>query len=199
MNPLICVSSDFDVSSQSRATRSPPRRRWLGTAGPSTTGRCQSPTSPSLLKASSRSTPTPSSNTRPWWGRRYPTHTLPPWWSSRSPGTSPTTQVRGLKKFFCVLPWTPEVKEPRGESSLFFVFLFLFFLLPERYHFRNGRRHERRGWRLLSLPIIRAGDLVLPGVCTGHHFLWCSNRKEGGAKPGHNPKSALPRLSAPFS
>lgn len=81
MNTLILLSSsDFDVSSPSPATRSPPRRRWLGTAGPSTTGRCRSPTSPSLLKDSSRSSPTRCSNTRLWWGRRCPTHTPPPWW-----------------------------------------------------------------------------------------------------------------------
>lgn len=145
MNPLILwSSSDFDVSSQSRATRSPPRQRWLGTAGPSTTGRCQSPTSPFLLKASSRSIPTPCSSTRPWWGRHYRTHTPPPWWSNRSRGTSPMTQVRDLKKGcwvgVCVLPWTTlGVKELWSDSRPFF------FLLPERYHFRNGRRQERRG------------------------------------------------------
>lgn len=70
----------------------------------------------------------------------------------------------------------------------------------------GGRRRQGgAGARLLSLPIIRAGDLVGPGVCAGRHFLWCSNRKgERGvagepAMPGPNPKSALPRSSTPFS
>lgn len=35
----------------------------------------------------------------------------------------------------------------------------------------------------MSLPIIRAGDLVGLGVCAVRHFLWCSNiKKEGGLR-----------------
>lgn len=188
MNCFLVLSdtSDFGVSSPSRATRSPPLRRWFGTADPSTTGRCQSPTSPSPLRASSRSSLTPCSSTRPWWGLRYPTPTPPPWWSSRSRGTSPTTQVRDYFKCWfvgiCALNYS-------GKS----LFSCQSVIISEM------DKDVRRGWRLLSLPIIRAGDLVRPGACAGHHFLWCFNRKEGAAGPGHNPKSALPRLSDPFS
>lgn len=45
-------------------------------------------------------------------------------------------------------------------------------------------RQGRRGWCLLSLPIIRAVVLVGLGVCTGCHFLCCSNRKEGRGRGG---------------
>lgn len=149
-------SSGFAVSSPSRATLFPPRRRWLGTAGPSTTGRCRSQTSPSLRRASSRSTPTPSLSTPPWWERRCPTDTPPAWWSSRSPETSPTTQVRGCCKLPLSLP------HERGGSSAVIV---------------SGMRDDRH---LLSLPIIGAGVLVWMSVCAADHFLWRCNRTCGG-------------------
>lgn len=122
MNPLIFFwsSADSDVSSPSRATRSPPRRLWLGTDGPSTTDRCQSPTSRSLLKASSRSIPTLCSSTLPWWGRRCPTRTPPPWWSNRSRETSPTTQVRHKSVVcmgVCVLLWSALVSKSHEATA----------------------------------------------------------------------------------
>lgn len=123
MNPLVFwTSSDLDVSSPSRATRSPPRRRWPATAGQSTTGRCQSPTSRSLLKASSRSIPTPCSSTRPWWGRRCPTHTPPPWWSNRSQETSLTIQVRDFKKCCWCLCVTSVYSGESHEATATFSF-----------------------------------------------------------------------------
>lgn len=171
MNPLNLSSvSDFDVSSQSLATRFPPRRQWLGTAGPSTTGRCRSPTSLSLLKASNRSTPTPSSNTRPWWGPLFPTHTQPAWWSSRSRGTSPMTQVSDLKRISVVC--APSNSSGKWKSREV--------IAARALSFQEWEKTWREGAVLLSLPIIRAGDLVGLGVCAVRHFLWCSNRKKGG-------------------
>lgn len=46
--------------------------------------------------------------------------------------------------------------------------------------FQEWEKTWREGAVLLSLPIIRAGDLVGLGVCAVRHFLWCSNRKKGG-------------------
>ncbi len=89
--------SDFGGSCRSRVIRSP-LLRCRGTDGPCITDRCQNPASPSLLRGSSRSTATPSSNIRPWWGRHTPRRTRTPWWSNKSLATSPTTQVSFVYK-----------------------------------------------------------------------------------------------------
>lgn len=76
--------------------RSPPS---LGTAAPSTTGSCRSPSAlppPTPLRDSSRSTTTRSMSTlAPACLPPPGTASSPPWASSRSPGTTASTQVGG--------------------------------------------------------------------------------------------------------